>query len=107
MSLQQKVQLELEDGTEITVTYDGRDLRAWESRYKKSALVEPMSLSMLTFLGWSAGKRTEQLNGQFDRYEAFDAACTSVQGVRDEEEDERALDPPKPRARTRKTPSGG
>ena len=104
MSLRQKVRLELDDGTELTTTYDGRELRQWEARTGKSSLVEPMSLSMLTFLGWAACKRDGQLNGSYAKFEEFDKACVDVQGMRDEE---RPDPPKKSTARTRKTASGG
>jgi hypothetical protein len=84
VSLRQKVKLELDDGKEVEVTYDGRDLRAWETKYRKSALTETMTLGMLTYVGWSAAKRQGILNGSYDTYEAFDAVCVSVQGVRAE-----------------------
>lgn len=93
MGLRQRVRLELEDGSEIEAVYDGRDIRAWETKYGKSALVGPMSLSQLTFLGWSAAKREGSINGQFDRYEAFDAVCIDVAGRPLEPADEEPPDP--------------
>lgn len=98
MSLTQKVRLELDDGREITTTYDGRDLRAWESQHRKSALVESMSLSMLTWLGHHAAVRRGELNGEMKDYKAFDAACVSVQGMRDEPDEEAEPDPTKGKA---------
>lgn len=88
MTLRQRVKLELEDGTSVETTYDARDLRAWESKYGKSSLVGPMSLSMMTFLGWSSAKRDGSINGRYERYEAFDAECVDVQGVGKPDEDE-------------------
>lgn len=85
MSLAQRVKLELDDGREVVTVYDGRDLRAWESKHKKSSLVEDMSLGMLTWLGHHAAIRRGELNGELTTYEAFDAACVSVEGLRDEE----------------------
>jgi hypothetical protein len=102
MSLAQKVRLDLADGSEVEVVYDGRDLRAWEIANGKSALSEDLSLSMLTWLGWHAGKRENLLNGEYDKYEAFDAVCTSVQGLTDD-----ARPTKRTTARTPKTPSGG
>jgi hypothetical protein len=81
MSLRQKVILELDDGTEVPVIFDGRDLRAWELKHRKSALSEPMSVGMLTWLGWHGATRQHLLNGSFDTYEALDAACVSVEGA--------------------------
>lgn len=86
MSLRQKVRLELEDGQEVVVEYSAIDLRAWETKHRKSALDESLSVSMLSWLGWNAGKRQGLLNGAYDTYDKFDAACASVEGVRDEEE---------------------
>ncbi len=103
MALGQKVRLDLEDGTSVEATYDGRDIRRWESTYGKSALGVPMTLSMLTYFGWSAAKREHSLNGEYDRYEAFDAVCVSVTGVRDEVDEE--LDPTEPATDTQSSPS--
>lgn len=85
MSLGQQVRLDLEDGREIQVTYDGRDIRAWEARHRKSALVEAMSLSMLTWLGHHAAVRTGAINGDLSTYDAFDKVCASVEGIKAEE----------------------
>lgn len=93
MSLRQRLRLELDDGEEIEATYDGRDLRAWESKYNKSSLVGPMSLSQLTFLGWSAARREGSINGKFERYESFEAVCVDVRGIREEGAEP---DPPRP-----------
>src|SRR4051812_27517087 len=100
MGLRQRLHMELEDGTTLETTYDGRDLRAWETKYGKSSLVGPMSLSQLTFLGWSAAKRDGSINGQFDRYEAFDAQCVDVQGRALDATSEESPDP------TQSDPSG-
>jgi hypothetical protein len=88
MSLRQTVRLEIDDGTsppnEVTVTYDGRDLRAWEVAFGSSALTEDVSVSMLTWCGWHAAKRQGLLNGNANTYKAFDDICTNVAGVRDD-----------------------
>jgi hypothetical protein len=84
VSLRQKVKLELEDGTEVIAEYSAIDLRIWEKENRKSALNEPMSVTMLTWLGWSAAKRQGSINGAYDTFEKFDAACVEVEGVRDE-----------------------
>lgn len=85
MSLRQKVRLELEDGTEVVTEYSAIDLRLWETQNRRSALNEPMSVSMLTWLGWSAAKRQGSINGAYAEYESFDAACVNVEGVKAEE----------------------
>lgn len=85
MSLRQKVKLELEDGKEIVVEYSAIDLRAWETKHRKSALDESLSVSMLSWLGWNAAHRQGLLNGSGDTWEAFDAVLASVEGVQDEE----------------------
>jgi hypothetical protein len=104
VSLKQKVLLELEDGTEVPVVFDGRDLRAWEVKHRKSSLAEPMSMSMLTWLGWHATTRQHLLNGSYDTYEAFDAVCVGVEGA---ELDEAEGGPTRPGAKrgSRKTVS--
>lgn len=84
MSLGQTVRLDLEDGREIQTTYDGRDIRAWESAHGQSALTESMSLSMLTWLGHHAAVRRGELNGDLSTFPAFDQVCISVQGVAQE-----------------------
>lgn len=100
-SLRQRVRLELEDETKVEVTYDGRDLRAWELAYNKSSLTEDMSLSMLTWLGWHAAKRQGLLNGDHSTFKAMDRDCVSVQGIADVDR------PTKPGARTPKDQSDG
>lgn len=86
MSLRQKVKLELDDGSEVVVEYSAIDLRAWETKHRKSSLSESMSVSMLSWLGWNAAHRQGLLNGNAETYEAFDAICASVEGVSDKEE---------------------
>lgn len=91
MSLRQRVRLEYElDGkpSEVVAEYSAVDLRAWETAFGESALVADMSVSMLTWLGHHAAVRQGLLNGPLKTYRAFDEACTSVEGVRD--------DPPTP-----------
>lgn len=104
MSLRQKVRLELDDGREIVVEYDGRDLRAWESKHHLSAIREEMTISMLSWLGHHAAIRTGILNGELTTYEAFDAVCVSVDGVRDSDE---PPNPTKPGKGTRKKAGDG
>jgi hypothetical protein len=83
MSLRQKLKIELEDGSEVVAEYSAIDFRAWEKVNRRSSLGEPMSVTMLTWLGWSAAKRQGSINGAYDTYEKFDAACVSVEGVRE------------------------
>lgn len=85
MSLRQKVRLELDDGREIVAEYSAIDLRAWETKHRKSALDENLSVSMLSWLGWNAAVRQGLLNGDCSTYEGFDSRCTSVEGVSDKE----------------------
>jgi len=88
VSLRQTVKLELEDGKEIVVEYSAIDLRAWETKHRKSALDESLSVSMLSWLGWNAARRQSKLsmlNGSGDTWEAFDAILASVEGVSEEE----------------------
>lgn len=82
--LRQKVRLELESGDPIEVVFDGRDLRAWENQFRKSSLAEPMSVSMLTWLGWHAANRQGLLDGKYEKYDDFDNACVGVQGIRED-----------------------
>ena len=84
MSLRQKLKIELEDGTEVVAEYSAIDLRAWERENRRSSLGEPMSVSMLSWLGWSAAKRQGSINGAYDTFEKFDAACVSVEGAQAE-----------------------
>lgn len=100
MSLRQTVRLEIADGTEpeprqVEVTYDGRDLRAWEVAFGKSALTEDVSISLLTWCGWHAAKRQGLLNGNAETFKAFDDICTDVSGVRDTARPTKAAPTPK------------
>jgi hypothetical protein len=92
VSLRQKVVLELEDGTTVPVTFDGRDLRAWEAKHHRSSIIEPMSVGMLTWLGWSAARRSGALNGSFDTYDKFDAVCVGVEGASEDEPADESAD---------------
>jgi hypothetical protein len=103
VTLRQKVRLELADGTAVETIYDGRDIRAWETKFNRSALAERMSLTQLTYLGWSAAKRDGSINGKFDRYEAFDAECVDVRGL-SLDEGEGAPDPSEPDSGTPSDP---
>jgi hypothetical protein len=85
MALGQKLKLTLDNGREIETAYDGRDLRAWESQFRKSAIVEQTSVGMLTWLGHHAAVRRGELNGELKDYKAFDEVCVSVEGIKAEE----------------------
>lgn len=108
MSLGQKLKLELDDGREVETTYDGRDLRAWESKHHKSALTESMSIGMLTWLGHHAAVRRGDLNGALKDYAAFDQVCVSVEGIRDEKDEEPDADgdPSKPKSKASRKRAG-
>lgn len=93
MTLRQKVVLELEDGTEIPVVFDGRDLRQWETKFRRSSIQEPLSIGMLTWLGYTAAKRQGLLNGSYGTYEAFDAVCVGVEGSSLEEDTDEEANP--------------
>jgi hypothetical protein len=103
MSLAQKVRLELEDGREIEAVYDGRDIRAWEGKFRQSSLTADMSVSMLSWLGWHAAVRQNLVNGELSTWEKFDAACVDVSGVREPD----PTPVKKKGAATRKAPGGG
>ena len=83
MMLGKRLEVELATGDTHTVEYNGIDLRAYEAAFDASVLVEPMSLTMLTWLAWSAGKRTGVLNGQWQEWPTFEQQCTGVRVVRD------------------------
>lgn len=89
MALRQTVELEIEGHEDpIVVAYTAVDLRAWEREFDKSCLAESMSLSMLTWLGWHAAKRTGALNGMSgSTWRDFDAVCVGVKSKRDEDTD--------------------
>lgn len=107
MALGQTVEVDI-DGVEepVTVHYSAVDLRRYEGHFKQSVLIEPMSLTMLTFLAWSAGRREGALNGEFTRYEAFDAKCLGVRVIPDQAEGEGADDEPDPTVPATDTPNG-
>lgn len=83
MMLGKQLELELTDGTTYTVAYNGIDLRAYEAAFNASVLSEPMSLTMLTWLAWAAGKRTGVLNGEWQAWATFEQQCTGVRVVAD------------------------
>lgn len=83
------VELTIEGRAEpITVTYSAVDLRRYEGQFNKSVLIEPMSMTMLTYLGWSAARRQGLLNGSHEKWKDFDEVCTGVRSVPDEETDD-------------------
>lgn len=97
MALGRTVELTI-DGIEepIVVTYDARDMRAWEADTGKSVIAEPTSVSILCWLGWHAAERTGVLNGHHKTWDAFDAVCTGVKML--------DQDPPGRRKGSRKVP---
>lgn len=93
MPIGQEVELEIEGREEpITVRYSAVDLRRYESQFRKSVLIEPMSLTMLTYLGWSAAKRTGALNGAYEKWPDFDAVCIGVRAIPNEESESKETD---------------
>lgn len=85
--MRQTVLITLESRDPVTVRFDGRDIRAWETKHHKSALREPMSVSMLSWLGWHAAKRQGVMAPELHDWSAFDAACQWVEGVKEEPTD--------------------
>jgi hypothetical protein len=98
VSVGQRLKLELDDGREIETAYDLRDVMAWEGKFRKSAISETTSYAQLTWMGHHAAVRRGELNGDLSTFEAFQAVCTSVEGIRDPE----PPDPTKPKAKPRK-----
>jgi hypothetical protein len=96
MALGQRLELSVQDGADIQVNYDGRDLRAWEGEFDRSALTEDLSVTMLCWLGWNAAKRQGLLNGHPSSWEGFDSVCTGVRVVRDESAPANSADPTQP-----------
>jgi hypothetical protein len=96
------LQLTLDDGREIETTWDTREVRDWEREHGMSALDDDAKLDLngVTRMGWLAARREGKLNGTYDTFEAFDAACRLVRTVP-------KPDPPKRKAATRKGQSGG
>jgi hypothetical protein len=95
--MRQTVELEIEGHEEkITVTYTAVDLRRYETYSHKSVLVEPMSMTMLTYLGWSAAMRTGAINGPLKEWKTFDEQCIGVKTIAAEEDQE-----PRPTKRSR------
>lgn len=83
MALRQLVELDIEGHDLVTVTYSAVDMRRWEAVHKKSVLVEPMSLSMLTWLGWNAAVRQGVIDGALKDWRKFDEVCVGVRTLRD------------------------
>lgn len=107
MALGQTVEVEI-DGQQdpVTVHYTAVDLRRYEAHFKQSVLTEGMSLTMLTYLAWSAGKRDGQLNGEFTRWEAFDAKCVGVRVLTDDNDQAEGDGEPDPTVPETDTPPG-
>jgi hypothetical protein len=82
MAIGQTVEIEV-DGSEepVQVPYNAIDLRRWEDKFKKSVIAEPMSLTMLTYLAWSAATRTGAVDGALKDWKHFNEVCTSVRIV--------------------------
>lgn len=102
-TLGQRLKIDLDDGTSVETEYDGRDIRQWEAKSRKSWFAETKSLSILTWVAHHAAVRRGDLNGPLSTYEAFDAACVSLEALpdrKDEEADEEA-DPPKRTTRSK------
>lgn len=99
MAMRQKIRLTVEDGDPIEVVADGRDVRTYEAWSRKSALREPMSVTMLTYMGYAAAKRQGMLD---EKWDVFNARCIDVTGLGSDDEDE-----PDPTTRTRKSRGGG
>jgi hypothetical protein len=79
----------------IRVTYSAVDYRRYEAQFHKSVLVEPLSMTMLTYLGWSAARRQGILNGSYEKWADFDAVCTGVRTITEDDDDE-GEDPNRP-----------
>ena len=95
--MRQRVALEIEGRDDLAVVFDGRDVWAWETRHRRSALKEPTSVSMLSWLGWHAASRQGLLD---DTWEVFDGVCVGVVSVPDEHDEEEKEERPT-RAATR------
>lgn len=89
MAYRNTVELDIEGRTEpLTVTYSAIDYRRYEAEFHKSVLIEPLSMTMLTFLGWSAARRQGLLNGSYEKWREFDAVCTGVRTVQDDDDEQ-------------------
>jgi hypothetical protein len=85
-TLGQRLKIELDDGTSVETEYDGRDIRQWEAKSRKSWFAETKSLSILTWVAHHAAVRRGDLNGPLSTYEAFDAVCVSLEALPDRED---------------------
>lgn len=102
MTFGQRVELTVVDRDDpIEATYDARDIRAYEAATGKSAL-DGLTVTALTYFGWSAARRAGLLNGTGETWTAFDAVCTGVRVI-GETKDVR----PTRRSRTQKRASDG
>lgn len=84
MALGERLELTL-SGVEapLEVTYNAVDMRRWESEHGRSVLAEQRSISLLTWLGWSAARRAGAT--ELD-YPSFDEQCVDVRRTRDPDE---------------------
>jgi len=83
VTIGQRLRLDLDDGRELEVTYDLRDVRAWETATGRSALTEDMTYDMVTWLAHHAAVRTGAINGDLSTFDAFAGRCTSWESVRE------------------------
>lgn len=79
--MRQSYHVTMDDGTEFEVTSDGRDIRAWETRYGLSWLSTPLSYTEVAQLAYLAAGRTGVLNGRYPTYEDFEKHCVETRGI--------------------------
>ena len=78
MTVKQTLRVELEDGSEHTVTVDGRDFRAWEAWRGVSMFKSDTTLMQLTEYAYLSGRRQGLWNG---KYEDWEPTCVGVDFV--------------------------
>lgn len=78
--MKQDFNVEIDDGTQLVIASDARDIRAWEAAYGASWFGQRLTFTMLAQVAYLAGQRTGVLNGSYPSYEDFDARCVDVRG---------------------------
>lgn len=87
--MRQTFVVDMDDGTNLVIESDARDVRAWEAAYEQSYFGTRLSFTNIAQVAYLAGKRTGVLNGAYPTYEDFDAHCVDARGKREK-------DPPNP-----------
>lgn len=68
----------MDDGSEVKLRSDGRDLRKWEAVYKRTMVGEHLSFTYLAQLCYLAMRRLAVAPSYCPTYELFDEHCENL-----------------------------